>query len=312
MKLTRRRFLAISAASLAAAPARAHVWRGQALGAEVEITIRAPRAVADSALVKAIEVIRAVEARFSLFDPSSRLSALNAAGRLDRPDAMVLSLFAEADRAFRLTGGLFDPTVQPLWRALAEGQETETARALIGWERVRFDLEAVELGAGQALTFNGIAQGFATDRVAEILSGAGLREVLVNIGEFRANGGPWRLGLSDPGFGYLGTRTLNSGAIATSSPMAVPLAGQGHILHRFARPLWSTVSVEAEDATTADAFSTALTLARLDLIASLPGRHGIRRITLVNAEGEVTTVHSAAQDLPTGRPFPDYPLPNHP
>lgn len=290
MRLSRRRFLSISAAALVAGPVQAQVWRGRALGAEVEITIRAPRSVAESALAEAMELIRAVEARFSLFDPHSRLSALNATGRLDQPDAMVLALFEAADRAFRLTGGLFDPTVQPLWRALAEGRETETARALIGWERVRYDANGVQLDAGQALTFNGIAQGFATDRVAEVLSSAGLADVLVNIGEFRASGGPWRLGLSDPVFGYLGNRTLATGAIATSSPMALPLAGRGHILHGHAMPLWSTVSVEADNATTADAFSTALTLAPRDCAAAQVGRHGIRHVTLVDAEGQITTL----------------------
>lgn len=290
MTLSRRRFLSISAASLVAAPAHAERWQGRALGAEVEITIRAPRDVAVPALSAARDVLRQVEALFNLFDPASQLSRLNRTGQLKGPAPMFTSLMAQADRVHTATGGLFDPTVQPLWRALAEGRDTQAARRLIGWRRVRFDAQHVQLDSGQALTFNGIAQGFATDRVAQVLQAAGLRDTLVNVGEFRGAGGPWTIGLSDPGHGYLGARTITTGAVATTSPQAVPLAGKGQILHGHAVPKWSTVSVEAEDATTADGFSTALALASLEFIRTLVGRHGIRRISLVDMQGDLSTV----------------------
>lgn len=290
MTLSRRRFLSISAACLLAGPARAERWQGRAFGAEVDITIRGPRDIAGPAVRAARDLLRRIEAQFNLFDPGSQLSRLNAAGRLDTPDPMFRTLMRAADRVHRATGGLFDPTVQPLWRALADGGDLVAARRLIGWSRVTHGTQAVVLGTGQALTFNGIAQGFATDRVADLLAAAGFGDTLVNIGEFRGSGGPWTLGLSDPQFGHLGTRTLTQGAIATSSPHSVPLQGRGHILHTSAAPQWSTVSVEAADATTADGFSTALALAPLDMIRALPGRHGIRRITLVNTTGDLITL----------------------
>lgn len=290
MTLSRRRFLSISAACLAAGPGFAERWQGRALGAEVEITIRAPRDIAGPALDMARVVLRAVEAQFNLYDPTSQLSVLNRVGHLQNQDPMFSTLMREAGRIYAATDGLFDPTVQPLWRALAEGRRVAAARRLIGWHRVQHDGASVRLGRGQALTFNGIAQGFATDRVAEALVQGGLDDILVNIGEFRGSGGPWTLGLSDPRMGHMGTRTITNGAIATSSPHAVPLSGQGHILHRRAVPQWSTVSVEAENATTADGFSTALTLAPLAFIRTLPGRYGIRRITLVDGQGDLTTI----------------------
>lgn len=292
MILNRRRFLSISAASLVASPAlgQVHRWQGYALGAAVEITLHAPSQIAEPALEHARALIGAVEQQFSLYDEHSVLVRLNAAGHLQWPDPMMQALMASCGRVHEATGGLFDPTVQPLWRALAEGGDGRAARGLIGWERVRHDARAITLERGQALTFNGIAQGYATDLVADALVDAGLEQTLVNIGEFRGTGGPWTLGISDPVSGHFGTRTLNTGAIATSSPSAVPLTGQGHILHSTARPLWSTVSVEAETAVMADGFSTALTLAPLEMIRALSGSHGIRRVTLVDAAGEITTV----------------------
>jgi len=296
MKLNRRRFLSISAACMLATPARAqiHHWQGRALGAEVDITLHAPAEIAEPALDRARGSLDAVMAQFDLFDPASTVSRLNRTGHLDAPDVMFRRLMQACTQVHAATGGLFDPTVQPLWRALAEGQPPEAARALIDWSRVRHSAASVTLGEGQALTFNGIAQGFATDLVAEALRDAGLERTLVNIGEFRGTGGPWRLGISDPEIGMIGTRTLTSSAIATSSPKAVPLGGQGHILHGHAKPRWSTVSVEAATATMADGFSTALTMARLEDIRAAVGTFGIRRITLVSDQGDVSRVEAPA------------------
>ena len=239
MKLNRRRFLSISAACMLATPARAqiHRWQGRALGAEVDITLHAPAEIAEPALDRARGSLDAVMAQFDLFDPASTVSRLNRTGHLDAPDVMFRRLTQACTQVHAATGGLFDPTVQPLWRALAERQPPQAARALIDWSRVRHSAASVTLGEGQALTFNGIAQGFATDLVAEALRDAGLERTLVNIGEFRGTGGPWRLGISDPEIGMIGTRTLTSSAIATSSPKAVPLGGQGYILHGHAKPL---------------------------------------------------------------------------
>ncbi|MGB3244538.1 MAG: FAD:protein FMN transferase [Sulfitobacter sp.] len=292
MNLNRRRFLAISGASTVASPALAqvHRWQGRALGADVEITLHAPAEIAVTALEQSRALLAKVEQQFNLFDPASALCGLNREGRLHDPDQIMHALMRACGTIHKATGGLFDPTVQPLWRALAEGRDTQAARKLIGWSQVRHTASSITLGKGQALTFNGIAQGFATDLVTKTLRRAGLDRTLVNIGEFRGTGGPWTIGVSDPEFGHIGTRTIFSAALATSSPAAVPLDGNGHILHGQAKPLWSTVSVEADTATIADGFSTALTMAPLPDIRALKGRFGLLRITLISDRGDVSTV----------------------
>ncbi len=287
MRMTRRHFLTISAA-MAAAPAWAdtHSWQGHAFGAEVSLTIKGGSA---EVLQKVRTRLLEIEKLFSLYDPGSALVWLNNEGVLYDPDDRFIRLMRAADVANAVTNGLFDPTVQPLWRAVAEGDDIDTARALIGWDRVQFDAGRVKLDAGQALTFNGIAQGFATDLVTEQLHALGLTDTLVNIGEYRALGGPWRLGISDPMHGQLGMRTLQGNAIATSSPTAMQLGQQMHILHHKARARWSTVSVEAATATLADCLSTALCLAPRDLIDAVRATDGIQRITLVDFQGNLTS-----------------------
>lgn len=292
MTLNRRRFLTISGACLLARPAhaRAHRWRGMALGAEAEITIHGPDEIAAPALAEVRDLLKTVESQFSLYDPDSALSRLNRDGFLRAPTAMFRDVLAAADLVHHATGGLFDPTVQPLWNALAERRETASAVDLIGWGRVRNRADRITVAEGQALTLNGIAQGAATDLVTDALKRAGVGKTLVNVGEYRALGGPWRVGVSDPDQGYLGARTLDNGAIATSSPRGTLVQGHEHVLHANAAPVWSTVSVEADDAMIADGFSTALTMAPLEMVRALRGRYGIRRITLIDRKGDLQTV----------------------
>lgn len=279
--MRRRRFLALSAAALAtpawAVPVR---WTGYALGAEASLIIHAPRAEAQAAIAAVLGVIAEVERQFSLYAPTSALSRLNAKGTL-HPDPSFEALLDEADRAFDLTEGFFDPSVQGM--ALARA----AARRDIPWPQVRRGGGTVRLQQGQALTLNGIAQGFATDLAVKALESFGLRDILVNIGEFAARGGPWRLGLSDPQTGYLGTRTLHSGAIATSSPWAE--GARPHILHPTHEPRWSTVSVEADTAVRADALSTGLCFADEALLRRVAHRPGVGRITVVDRGGDLRT-----------------------
>jgi len=287
--ISRRRFLAITAAATVAGPAQAQTWRGHALGAEV--AVRLDMAGDAAPLFAAIEAeLRGIEAAFSLHDPASDIRRLNATGRLTIPEGW-RALLPDLDRLHRVTGGLFDPTVQPLWQALARGDDPRPARAAIGWARVRRDGDSIRLAPGQALTLNGIAQGFATDRVRALLRDAGLDRCLVNIGEFAALGGPWRLGLADPVHGHLGQVTLDGTAVATSSPAADQVGGQAHILHATARPRWSTVSVVAERAALADGLSTALVLAPMAearrMARALPG---VRAVRLVDDAGDLVTL----------------------
>ncbi len=312
----RRRFLQVAGSVLAAAalPASAPTeptvrWRGRALGAEVEITLRGPEKPARRALEGSREVLRRMESLFSLYDPASALSRLNRSGRLDRPDAAFLDLLRQADAVVRATGGAFDPSVQPLWRLLAasggapDPAALRHATALVGWEAVGFDESAVRLErSGMALTFNGIAQGFATDRVSEALHREGFFHTLVNVGEFRAGGGVWRIGVEDPALGLVAVRPLTRGAFATSSPAALWLKA-GEIAHILSpreptrRARWSTVSVEAATAAQADGYSTAFTMieepAVRGILAEVPG---LTRALLVAEDGTVRE-----RGLPVGR-----------
>lgn len=286
--ISRRRFLAISAAFAVARPAHATAqWRGIAFGAEATITLRGPAEEAEAALADAKAAIEQAESMFSLYRPNSWISRLNASGRAIAPPP-VEELLRICDRVHCETNGLFDPTVQALWTAAAKGPLPENAHQRVGWQRVVTG-HLVQLGAGQTITLNGIAQGWATDRVAAALAAHGFENALVNIGEFRADAGDWRVGISDPVEGLVRSITLAKGAVATSSPMVDLVNRHPHIFGPSGqRPLWSTVSVEASNATLADALSTALCLAPRSLVKELAATSDdVSAITLVAPNGDL-------------------------
>ncbi|OOY03198.1 FAD:protein FMN transferase [Thioclava sp. F28-4] len=282
--MKRRRFLQISAAALCAgARAQAATWTGQAFGAEIALDLRG--GVRNRQDMRAIrDEIQEIENTFSLYR-ESELTRLNATGRC-RPSAAMSEVLALSRRVHLATLGAFDPTVQPLWDALANGNSGASLRTKIGFETVRVAAD-IRLGPGQALTLNGIVQGYAADRVRDLLVARGYSDVLVDMGEFAAIGGPFDLGVLDPSAGLLARLQLRDGrAMATSSPGALALPGGSHILGPQGQlPRWSTVTVEAKSAALADAASTAFVLMERDEIARSAARLGLDAVHLVDFDG---------------------------
>ncbi|MDR5653642.1 FAD:protein FMN transferase [Ruixingdingia sedimenti] len=296
-RTTRRRFLAISAAAagMAALPARAaavYQWRGIALGAQATITLAHPQAQALTA--RAAAEIARLEGVFSLYRTDSALARLNATGVLEAPPFELLECLGLCGQVHHATGGLFDPTVQPLWSLYAErhaagGAPTRADIAatlpLVGWHGVAVDSTAIRLQPGMALTLNGIAQGYIADRVAALLRAEGLTDVLVNTGEMRAiggrpGGGDWPVRIEGGG-----DFPLHEDALATSAPRGTVFDAAGTVGHILdprdglpAPAQWRSVSIAAPLAAVADALSTAACLMpdRAAVEASLAAFTGAR------------------------------------
>lgn len=285
MILNRRRFLVLSA-SVLATPAMArtrHRWQGIALGADVTLTVDGGTTTAARAFfAEAARSLSSVEQRFSLFTGSD-LRRLNAIGRLTNPSRDMLAVLEAAGQVNAATGGVFDPTVQPLWQATRHGEDETAARALIGWQDVRLAPDDVYFARpGMALTLNGIAQGFAADRLAEIAVRHGLADVLIDAGEVRAIGPlAWTAGIQAPDGRIVRELALQSRALATSAAYGTrigPAEDRAHIIGpKGQAPQWSLVSISADCAMLADALSTAaILMTRTEIeaaLAAFPGTH---------------------------------------
>ncbi|MBM3950696.1 MAG: FAD:protein FMN transferase [Rhodospirillales bacterium] len=304
-RFSRRRALAVLAAAGAtlltgrpakAAPARWE-WRGQAMGADARLILLHPdqsvaRAAADAC---AAEIAR-LEAEFSLYRADSALSRLNRFGRLDHPGHDLRRLLAEALGFAHSTDGTFDPTVQPLWELYAEHfartsgaipspEAVAAVMAAVGWRRVAFSVEAIALAPGTRLTLNGIAQGYITDRVADLLRARGFERVLIDLGETRALGAgprnaPWAVGIAERSGGSALFRIpLEDRALAVSAPAGTVFEPSGRWHHLLDTATgapassWRLVAVRAADATTADALSTALAASPPERSRTILGAH---------------------------------------
>ena len=297
--VTRRRALFIGAVLVASAAlpsallaprafaAKSARWSGQALGAHAEIElVGASEAEARPALAAVEAEIARLEGIFSLYRQDSALSSLNRDGALADPPPELLEVLALSRAVHHQTGGLFDPTVQPLFafyatwftkshRArLPEVHELAPVLARVGMDKVTFDDARIAFAEpDMALTLNGIAQGYITDRIAALLKSYGYSNMLLDIGEIQAvgrgrNGAGWQIGIRK---GISGSElaerlTLSDQAVATSMMLGTTFDRQGHaghILHPLkglTRDYTPRTSVIHPSAAFADAMSTAVVL----------------------------------------------------
>jgi thiamine biosynthesis lipoprotein len=307
-RIARRRFIAIMAAAATspALPGFARAdelptirWEGIVLGAASSLTLQHPDETAARAAIEAClaEAAR-LEAVFSLFRPDSALARLNAEGRLEGAPMDLRILMAEALRLAEASGGAFDPTVQPLWALYAAHFSRPDAapdgpaaaaialvRRLVDWRRVRIEGGSIRFAErGMAVTLNGIAQGYITDRVGDLLRARGFTHVFVDLGEELAlgpktDGHPWRVGIADPQAPStaLVDVELSDGAMATSGSYGFsfdPAGRFGHIIDpATGEPAsrWASVTVLADNATTADGLSTALSVLPASAVRVLAG-----------------------------------------
>ena len=187
-----------------------------------------------------------------------------------------------AARLRALTGGAFDPAVGPLidlWaRAerrdrLPDAGETGAALALVGEAGYRLTAAAlVKAREGIRLDLGALAKGYMADEALAVLTRAGCTRAIVEFGGdvalARTPEQPlFRIGVRDPGGtdALYGVLEVARGAVVTSGSYerGVTIGGRryGHIIDpRSGEPVDELVSVtvEADDAQTADAVATAL------------------------------------------------------
>ena len=262
-------------------------WRGFVLGANANIQIHGlPEARAAELTSACFDRMRELEMIFSLYEKDSAISTLNREGVLKDPPAELVALLRKAKAMHKATSGAFDVTVQPLWNCYSEHygknplaespppeREIEAARSRIGSEHLQVDEGRIAFARpGMSLTPNGIAQGFVTDIISELLAHEGVEHTLINLGEYRAIGShpagrPWEIGIRAPGMeeeALSDSLALAAGdALAVSGGHGTTFDAEGrfhHLLHPTKtrqQPASRTIAIRAASATEADALSTA-------------------------------------------------------
>jgi len=270
-------------------PMRLHRWQGTALGSPSYVIVNHPdRGAAEQAIAQCVAEIERLERQFSLYRGDSEIARLNRDGRLKAPSYDLLALLSECERFYELSGGAFDVTVQPLWEIYAahffgarlpptngpEPSAIEQALGLTGWQEVDVTPRCITLARqGMGLTLNGIAQGYLTDRIADILRTNGCDRILADMGRseirlvgHRPDGEAWHIGLADPLAPDRAAITLNLAdrCISTSGGYGTKFEATGRYHHLFdtrtgkSAGHYIAVSVIAASTMVADALSTSL------------------------------------------------------
>ncbi len=238
---------------------------------------------ARDALAAAAREINRLERELSRTVSTSDVYQLNAGGSASVSDETAALLTAAVEYSEK-TGGLFDVTIAPLvtlWgittdspRVPSQG-EIDALLPLVGSDHIRLDGDTVTLDTGCAVDLGGIAKGYASDRVAEILRQNAVTGAAVSLGGNvyvcgqKPDGTGWSVAVQDPKNtdSYAMTLELTDTFAVTSGGYQRFFTGEDgtvyqHILDpRTGRPAETdllSVTVIAQNGTMADAYSTAL------------------------------------------------------
>ena len=325
---TRRRFLRVVAAVAglplviaavrATAPkAHLHSWQGEVLGALSELTLWHPDAAyARRTILRVRHEIERFERIFSLYRPDSEISRLNEAGKLRKPSPELRKLIEESQRLGELSGGAFDISVQPLWRLYEAhfwshtdiqpdiaARARDVAHTVVDFRQIESGGAAIGFArAGMAITLNGIAQGYITDAIADMLRNEGFERAVVDLGEYRTigrhpDGRPWRIGIRDGrNVGSIDRMVdLEDMALAVSGGYGTTFEPSGRFNHIFDPRTGASanslvdVAVIGPRATAADGLATAIYVAGEALAPALLAAYPQMRAILTRLDGTSTT-----------------------
>ena len=223
----------------------------------------------------------------------SRFNAMRETGKAMAVSHDFAAVTAEAVRLNAVTEGALDPTVGPLVNLWGFGPDKtvvrepspaqiEAAAKVTGIDKIilRNDTTPPTLAKTRPevyLDLSAIAKGFGVDKVAQVLEKAGIGNYLVEIGGelhgkgHNAQGEAWRVGIEQPnivqGGGTQIVVPLDNLSLATSGDYRIFHTDKNgkrlsHIIHpKTQRPIshnLASISVLADNATTADGLSTGL------------------------------------------------------
>lgn len=325
---SRRQALRIFAAALAVpagvlalrglSPAYAlETWHGESMGGLASLTVWHPRAeFARRTIARLRTEIERLELVFSLNALESEISRLNRMGTLAAPSSDLVAVLEEAQRIADVSGGAFDPTVQPLWTLYQSHfrdrgdlpfgpsrREIDAALTLVDYTAVETKARRVSFSRrGMQVTLNGIAQGYITDRIADLLRQEGFEHAMVEVGETRAlgeaiDGRPFSIGLRDPRSPGTVNRTVNIADQALSVSGGYGTRFGTSASHHIFQPATGLSANSLLDATViapraiwADALSTAIYVAGERAAPAMLAAYPDARALVTRPDGSVASI----------------------
>ena len=285
------------------------------MGTLVELTAVAPSdAIAQASLTAGFQEIRRLENMLSTWIETSELSRVNQAAGLEPVgvSAETFELLRRALEAAEYTEGGFNIAIGPavqLWNIpeaprLPSAMELEIAAQYVDYRRIHLDQTRRTVfleKPGMRIDIGGIGKGFAAEKAAAVMREIGATGGLVAVaGDFRvfgrrADGTAWPIGIQHPRKPgkILAMLDAIDEAISTSGDYERYFMKDGVRYHHILDPetlqparLCRSVTIIAQDATTADALATGVFVMGPVRGMALVERLGLGAV-IVDAQGMV-------------------------
>ncbi|MCE1201231.1 MAG: FAD:protein FMN transferase [Bacteroidia bacterium] len=239
-------------------------------------------------------VLHVIDLSMSLWVDSSLISRINRGDTTALPDDHFIYNFLLAKEVSAATDGYFDFTIGPLVSAWGFHRKNrlemtpklvDSLKALVDYRRVRIEKKRiVKEDPRISFDFNAIAQGYSVDLIAELLDNLGIEHFIVDIGgeivarNRKPDGSPWRVGIETPSETKDNERkvetviTLENKGLSTSGSYRKYFEQDGKRFSHSIDPKTGypvqhslmSVTVLAENAAIADAYSTAFMVMGLE------------------------------------------------
>ena len=253
-----------------------------ALDTLIELTAYGDQA--ETGLDAAAGYLYEMDATLDIYNESSELSKLNAAGGSEALSPDLLELWEAAEHMYAATDGAFEPSIQPVISLWGFGTETparpsdaalQTALELVGFSRVERSGSTVTLPEGMEVSFGAIAKGYIAQKMADVLQDSGVESAILSLGGnvqtlgLHPDGSPWQVAVLDPQDTGSAAGVLTVGeniSVVTSGGYQRYFEENGITYHHILDPETGcpadsgllSVTVICADGAAADALSTAL------------------------------------------------------
>lgn len=299
----------------------------------VELTVYGKNA--EQATESAAAKIMELEAELSATKADSAVSKINSAlgAAVTVSDNVKAPLLAALDISSK-SKGAFDITVFPFVKAwgfvskeyrVPGKDELSRLQDFVGFKKIEINGNAVSVPNGTEIDLGGIAKGYTSQCVCDILKESGVTGAVISLGGNaqtvggKPDGSKWRIAVcdpDDPDNGTIGTLSVDETAVVTSGGYQRFFESGGRKYHHIINPSTGypsesglkSVTVVCADGTYADGLSTALFVLGLEDALAYRKSHGGFDAVFVSDDGTIT-ITSGLKDLFTpaqGRQFSLY------
>ncbi len=240
---------------------------------------------AAKALDVAEEEIKNIEELVSTGKDTSEISILNKGGshKVSKTTGYMIERSLEL---YKKTNGAFDISIYPVMKIwgftdqnykIPDKKELKQTLKKVDASKVQYDSKSQQVtfkNKGMEIDLGGIAKGYTSDRVIEILKENGVDSAVISLGgnvktlNKKPDGSDWRIAVEDPkdSSKFVGILTLSDKAVITSGGYQRYFEQDGQRYHHIIDPSTgypansglTSVSIVAKDGTLADGLSTSL------------------------------------------------------